>query len=556
MSRPPNEHSALDLIEEGVNLLRATPALLGLHLAGSVPFVLGFLYFWADMSRSAYAEARLAPASLLLALGIVWMKCWQSVFALALRERLSGGRGEPWRVGRAARLALVQAALQPWGLILLLPAVLLTLPFPWFFAFFQNVAVLGADGSPGVRQLATRAAAQARLWPRQNVLLCLHISLVALLAFLNVVSLMVALPFLLKIFLGVQTALTESPAAYLNTTFWAVALALTYVLIDPLVKATYALRCFQGESLRTGEALRAELRRLARLGAGALLVALLAWGGTAGVAAASAPAPTTTQPKLTVEAGRLDEAIGQTMREPRYAWRMPRQLKTPVKRSEKHFLELWIEGVAKTMKRWVKACCKWLERVSDWFAKWFKPKSRVARAPASPQGSGIPGFAIPNLLLYLLLAMVLCALGLFAVYAWRHRWRLSEAKSAPAPAPAAQPDLRDERTAADQLPSDGWLTLARQMIERGELRLALRAYYLAKLALLAQAGLIRIQRSKANRDYLRELLRRAHAWPGLAELFGESVRTFDRSWYGAHEVTPESLHQFEANHERMRELVG
>ena len=60
---------ALELIEEASHLLRAAPAaaLAGYYL-GSLPFVLGWLYFWADMSRDPDAPQHLTAATLNLTL--------------------------------------------------------------------------------------------------------------------------------------------------------------------------------------------------------------------------------------------------------------------------------------------------------------------------------------------------------------------------------------------------------------------------------------------------------------------------------------------------------
>src|SRR5437773_11130342 len=76
--------------------------------------------------------------------------------------------------------------------------------------------------------------------------------------------------------LGIKTAFTRSPLAWdlLNTTFVATIGALTYLCLDPLVKTVYLLRCFYGESLHTGEDLRAELKQLVP-GAGAAAMVLL-----------------------------------------------------------------------------------------------------------------------------------------------------------------------------------------------------------------------------------------------------------------------------------------
>jgi hypothetical protein len=132
---------------------------------------------------------------------------------------------------------------------------------------------------------------------------------------------------------------------------------------------------------------------------------------------------------------------------------------------------------------------------------------------------------------------------------WRQKALEPEVVAQPLP-PA--PDLQDENVGADQLPEDGWLQMARQLLEAGDLRLALRAYYLASLADLAQRNLIAIARYKSNRDYERELARRAHAFPVLLETFHDNVGTFDRVWYGLHEVTRDLLAAFASNVTRIK----
>ena len=114
------------------------------------------------------------------------------------------------------------------------------------------------------------------------------------------------------------------------------------------------------------------------------------------------------------------------------------------------------------------------------------------------------------------------------------------------------PNLEDDDVAPDQLPEDGWLTMARDLLARGEMRLALRAFYLASLAHLAQRNLISIARFKSNRDYERELGRRAHAIPVVMNTFSENVSIFDRIWYGMHEVNSALLDDFQRNVEKIK----
>ncbi len=96
------------------------------------------------------------------------------------------------------------------------------------------------------------------------------------------------------------------------------------------------------------------------------------------------------------------------------------------------------------------------------------------------------------------------------------------------------------------------MQLARELLARGEFRLALRAFYLSSLAHLADRNLISLARFKSNRDYERELQRRAHSFPQLREVFGENVSAFDRVWYGTHEATNELVARFAANVERLK----
>ena len=105
---------------------------------------------------------------------------------------------------------------------------------------------------------------------------------------------------------------------------------------------------------------------------------------------------------------------------------------------------------------------------------------------------------------------------------------------------------------ADQLPEDGWLKLAREMVEDGNLRLALRAFYLAGLAHLAAREMISIAVFKSNREYEAELRRRARAQSEVQDAFSQNVAVFDWAWYGLHEVTQDALVQFQFNLARIR----
>ena len=64
--------------------------------------------------------------------------------------------------------------------------------------------------------------------------------------------------------------------------------------------------------------------------------------------------------------------------------------------------------------------------------------------------------------------------------------------------------------------------------------------------------MISIARFKSNRDYERELRRRGHSFPDLLPVFGDNLESFERIWYGLHEVNRELVDRFAANVERMK----
>jgi hypothetical protein len=140
--------------------------------------------------------------------------------------------------------------------------------------------------------------------------------------------------------------------------------------------------------------------------------------------------------------------------------------------------------------------------------------------------------------------------AIFIYRIWRDRRRSPTAVASEPIQP--MPDITDENVGADQLPEDGWTKLARELLERGEFRLAMRAFYLASLSHVAARNLISIARFKSNRDYERELRRRGHSFPDLLSVFGDNIFCFERIWYGMHEVNRDLVNQFASNVEKIK----
>ena len=254
----------LELVEEATHLLRrALVATLASYYLGALPFVLGFLYFWADMSRNAFAFQRLTTSTLALAGLFLWMKTWQTIFARNLRAQLSSEPNSSSTARRLVRVFIVQTVVQPSGLFLLPLAAVPLFPFAWVYAFYQSATALTDGDASDVRAVIKRAGQQAVLWPQQNHLALFILLLFGSAVFLNLLLVCLALPHLVRIFFGIESVFTQSTMSLLNTTFLSGILGLTYLCVDPLIKTVYVLRCFYGESLKSGEDLKADLKNSA-----------------------------------------------------------------------------------------------------------------------------------------------------------------------------------------------------------------------------------------------------------------------------------------------------
>ena len=544
---------ALDLIEDAVHLLRTTPAWAWVaYLAGAVPFVLGLLYFWADMSCGAYARQRCPASALGMVLLFLWLKCWQSVFAQLLRARLAAGDSGKWDLSRAWRLVLVQGVMQPSKLFVLPLALIATIPFAWVLAFYENWTVLGDGTDASVRSVFRRTVTQAKLWPKQNHLLISLLALVAGVLWLNALIGVFAVPHLLKMFLGIETAFDRAGMwVVFNTTFLVVTIALAWLVFDPLLKAVYALRCFQGEARSDGADLLADLT-IIQAGRKSMIMVTLFLGcillaGEASAANETAPAPASRPGAAVVAPAQIDEAVKQTLQHDKYAWRLPREQIVEEDNATRGWIATFLASLGHTIADWMRTIRDWMRDLMDWFDRHFKPKSK------SPEEIGPHGFDWGGWLRWFAYGLLLLAGGALAVLGvrlWRQGWRRTVPVTAEVIAP--RPDLNDENVTAAQLPEDEWLKLAQEMLERGDLRLALRAFYLATLAHLAAREIVSIARFKSNHDYETEVNRRARGQVELRMAFAVNVAAFDRAWYGLYEVTTEALTQFQSNFERIR----
>ncbi|MCP4111671.1 MAG: hypothetical protein GY749_40140 [Desulfobacteraceae bacterium] len=532
--------TAIETIEEAVHLLRISPInLLSPYYIGSLPFVLGLLYFWGDMSRNAFADEYCVPASMGTAVLFIWMKCWHSVFAVNIMAMISKSEVPAWSFRSIMRLVATQTITQPSGLFLVPLALVLAFPFGWVYAFYQNLLVQPYDKTVEIKNAITESVRQAKLWPGQNHIILYIMILLGFITLFNVGIVISILPYILKKYLGIETVFTMSGInAVLNTTFLATVCGVTFLCTDPLVKTVYVLRCFYGLSLMSGDDLKARLRYFfphSKLTLGLMLLVITGSVLQYVPALASYPADTPSGPGMAVSPDELDSSIKEIMTRREFTWRMPRE--------KKEDNETLLTGPFEKFIKWVrKIYIKLKEIVLNWLEE-IQPKLDLSQKMKG-------GWKIwVRLLFYLILIFAVILLAVYLVkYLIARKKNQIQITDDITP---AMPDLTDDNVKADELPADQWKALALELIEKGSLRLALRALYLATLAYLAEEKLISIAKYKSNRDYETELKRRAHEKKELLGIFSANVNFFDRVWYGMYEINIDDVNLFADDQERI-----
>ncbi len=109
--------------------------------------------------------------------------------------------------------------------------------------------------------------------------------------------------------------------------------------------------------------------------------------------------------------------------------------------------------------------------------------------------------------------------------------------------------LNESEEGSEPLTSEAAFDKAQSLSKGGDYRSAVRYLYLSSLLLMDERGILRYDRSKTNREYLRSV---ANA-PELAKPLGEVIEVFDNVWYGYHDLEEESFRKYS---DRVEELKG
>lgn len=528
-----DDPGAVDLIEEAVHLLRRTPpAAWVIYLAGAVPWVLGLGHFWATTSWFSPRPETILWRALGVAALFIWLKIAQAEFCRRLRAVRFGETPAPLSWRSLKRTAGRQAQVQGWAAPLLPIASAMTLPAGVTWMFFENVTALAASPDLGNESLTRRAWREALRWPVPA-----HVSLLLLIGvwlcvWINIATVFYAAPWLARSLLGVDNIFGLSGWETFNSTLLALVTILTWLAVDPLVKAYHVLRTFYGEARHTGEDLRLVLRRPA-IGAGVakaarLMVIAVGLSLFSGIGLA----PTALRAAETIQASpaQVDTALDEVLKGRDFRWSLHPlpSVETPDAADGliKGFIRQGFEAIVQMVKDVIDA----ISKLGDWLKDLFKsdsdtPKPKEPKAPAHDMGAILRG------VLYVMLGLCLLALIWILWKSWKNQPIARRVLTTLAAAPVA-PDLNDEKLEASRLPSHEWLELARTQLANGEWRLALRALYLGSLANLAARNLVSLARAKTNLDYEYELVRRAAGRTAVITTFRARRLSFECVWYG------------------------
>ena len=486
-NRRPQRRSAIRILEEAVHLLRGAPGhLFVFYYTGSLPFILGLLYFWGDMSRNAYGADYGAIASLGMALLFVWMKSWQAIFAIRIKSIIVNQPAYRLSWYRIYTLVANQALIHASGFVVLPLAALVMLPFGWCYAFYQNTTVLEDRQTQGLSRLSQRSWQQAKMWPNQNHILLSVFIIFGIIVFLNLAIFLFILPYLLKKFFGFESIFTMSGIDSLNTTFLATTIGLTYLCMDPVVKTAYILRCYYGEALKSGADIKDQLNRLVRQGKSMVTVLFLILVLSPAAVFATTPPEVATE---TVETGNnsvsaedLDHAIEQVINQREFGWRLPRRRMAEEDPQKSGPVAIAGKWVWRMLGKGLKTLWRWLVKFLEWLVDLLLKRDLDKNDSDTDWQVSVRGW---------LIVLLVLAAGVFIYFFWRI-WQRRRVRPGPVESEAVsvEPDLADDGLKADELPAERWLAMAKELWAQGSVRLAMRALYLATLAHLGEHDLV------------------------------------------------------------------
>ena len=170
----------------------------------------------------------------------------------------------------------------------------------------------------------------------------------------------------------------------------------------------------------------------------------------------------------------------------------------------------------------------WFQRLWDKFAAWLDKILQPFEISINVPGAGQPITLVAVLILLAVLAYVFR--GLFTDLVKETR---------------AEADAEDDRN----LTSETAFRKAQTLSSQQDYRSAVRYLYLSSLLMMEERGILRYDRSRTNREYLRSV----SGHPNLAKPLRSVVDVFDRVWYGFEKLDESTYKEYVTEVEELKE---
>ncbi|HKV23057.1 MAG TPA: DUF4129 domain-containing protein [Candidatus Acidoferrum sp.] len=551
-----NRLNPLEALERGLGLFQSTfTREAWRYYTGAAPLVFCFIPMWVIDGQIRISDGALLLQAVLLTAAYLLRARMVASYVQHVRKRAFGVP-----VSKPAGVAGQAAAtgrLLTWK-IAFSAATLATVPTvagaSWFYSACQ-FASLEAQEDASERHSFGGCLALASQWFAGGLLLFLMLFPLWIAVWLNGFMLAILIPALLHSIFGVNTLLSTQMGIYAllrSSAFWLSLFAGAWLALDPIVKCTFIAVYQHLRSRREGDDLKgalaslpreqqkkAELITSSRAGRKAIAVSLFVLAalllGASETASAGAP-------KVVLNPGRTETA-DDSPSEARV-----QKLRQAMDEESQRAIYRWHDADHPSSPTWLDRLLgkigRALEGPGKAFLNFLRKLWPRGLAFSPDQGKG-GGWRLKDIRLWLELVLVLTIGGGVALFLLRRRREAAQLSVPVTTVPL--PDL--SVAVANERSEEAWFALAERLEGDGELRLALRAAYLALLAGLAQREWLTIRRDRTNREYLDEFTRRWRRRPQAAvelrleipEKLRSSLRLFDSVWYGSHGLTPAAV---------------
>lgn len=526
---------ALSTLDDTIELLRKRWLSFGsLYLVGSIPFFAYLIYFIEDSSYGIGDNGRTAIQSALLTVLFFWMRTLHTYACQDLNESMTNDPPRKPTAKQFAQVALQQTNVHGFAALYLLLSSLILAPVAWVYGYTQFLCATGTSVSSAKKRKERAWGAAKELSQTLHVFLAIF-TVVWGIAWLNCAMLVYFLPELLRMFLGWDNIMSQRGWNPLNTTFLTVSISCSLILVDAIAKAFYTILLHKYESIKSGKDILSKFA-LPKLTSVALLLSF-------GLLTAN-PLQASDQdiPANSSNSQEIEDTIQQVLAQPEFSWRIERSLSTAEVDEEDSLLD----SVFHKMVEIKDTVAKQLETFFDWLFNNKEPDHPTR--PYQKSGSGDTSWILR------LLAFLGIVIAVFLVI-----WMLvsiGSRKSIEGTLPTdsvSDPKLDDENIHAAQLPTDRWIDLATEKAASGDYRLAMRAMFLASLALLGNRKLVTLAKHKSNSEYAAELAQRGLAPDGRSEF--EAFRLgFDQIWYGNYPARESNYARSVEHYKQLNEL--